>query len=593
MNNMKKLLALLLALCSIVCLLSACGGDGETATEPQGTQGQSGNNEQSGGNTTTDTGFKTGVGGDKETGNYGGHLNARSAGRPTGIDPLKQTGAWKYQWTTAVYEPFLTRDADNQIQPCVCDYVMETYTDENGQLYHDLKIWPREGYIFSRGYGQVDMDDIVASWERGLTQYANIKKYVKPNITLAQREPADDAVKAKDPSVEEVFHITFKYHEKNLYYFAAYRTWWPVMPKEICEKYATSYIIDQVEDAVGTGPYIFTDFQDSIQVTLTKRDDYVPVDNSAYTGFAGTKYGYMDSMTFWYNSTDASAALAVLSGDYDCTEVIPTEYSQMAADAGITLSTLTSDQRTWIYFNTMGTNNLVAKYPSLRKAIMASIDYPSFLDVICDSSQILEGDNILMDPLYDTTYLWKEADYYGEFDQAVVDKYMAMAEAEGYSGEPIQLVYHSGRTDIPTLLCDALENGGINYQLTTMESTTYSAFIGDPSNNWDLYYSWGVTATTPALLQDSLVETNYKSARKDEIREEMYTLEPTSDEYLALWEEWSKLWVEECQIGYLSAIDWWWWHPETLHINDDAENGNNARYMYNAYWDDPQNHPKK
>ena len=547
MKATKRILAMLLALIMLCSVMAACGKKPAAAGTWDGAP------------------------------KFGGHLNVRTSGLKM-LDPMKNASTWRYLYTTAVYEPFLTRDSQYNIQPCVCGYEL----NEDQTV---LKLWPREGYTFGRGYGQVEMDDIVASWNRG-TLYNSVKNNVFPNI-ISQEVVMDETLG------HEVFKVEFNYNERNMYYLASIKTWWPVMPKEICEKYANSYIIDQVEDAVGTGPYIFTDFQDSIQVTLTKRDDYVPVDNSAYTGFAGTKYGYMDSMTFWYNSTDASAALAVLSGDYDCTEVIPTEYAQMAADAGITLSTLTSDQRTWIYFNTMGTNNLVAKYPSLRKAIMASIDYPSFLDVICDSSQILEGDNILMDPLYDTTYLWKEADYYGEFDQAVVDKYMAMAEAEGYSGEPIQLVYHSGRTDIPTLLCDALENGGINYQLTTMEATTYSAFIGDPSNNWDLYYSWGVTATTPALLQDSLVETNYKSARKDEIREEMYKLEPTSDEYLALWEEWSKLWVEECQIGYLSAIDWWWWHPETLHINDDAENGNNARYMYNAYWDDPQNHPKK
>ena len=143
------------------------------------------------------------------------------------------------------------------------------------------------------------------------------------------------------------------------------------------------------------------------------------------------------------------------------------------------------------------------------------------------------------------------------------------------------------------MLSDALDNASINYQLTTYEATTYNAFIGDPSNNWDLYFAWGVTANTPGLLQDSIVENNYKSERKDQIREAMWKLNPTSDEYIALWKEWSELWAEECQMGYLAAIDWWWWHPATLHINDDAENGNMGRYMYNAFWEDPANHPKK
>ena len=73
-------------------------------------------------------------------------------------------------------------DPNNKIEACVCNFVMKDYTDENGQLHNELWIWPREGYTFSKGYGQVDMNDVVASFNRGLTQYANIKKYVKPNI---------------------------------------------------------------------------------------------------------------------------------------------------------------------------------------------------------------------------------------------------------------------------------------------------------------------------------------------------------------------------------------------------------------------------
>lgn len=558
MKATKKILALLLAAVMLVSTLAACGGSDTPSETPDETEPSE---EQ--------------AAAWDGTPQYGGHLNTRCSGRPTGLDPLKQTGAWKYQWTTAVYEPFLSRDVNNEICPCVCDFELS-----EDQL--DLKIWPREGYTFSRGYGPVEMDDIVASWQRGLTQYGNIKKYVAPYVKSAEVETIDG---------KEVFHIQFsEYHEKCLYYFATYRTWWPVMPKEICEKYAASYIVNELEDAVGTGPYIITDFQDSVQVTLTKRDDYVPVDNSQYTGFAGTKYGYMDSMTFHYNPTDSSAALAVLAGEYDTTEVIPSEYAEMAADQGLALTVLPSDQRTWIFFNTNGTENLVAKYPSLRKAIMAAIDYEKFLDVITDSAQILDTDNIMLDERYNTTDVFKSKDYYGAYDQAVVDKYLAEAKAAGYRGEPIQLAFHSGRDDIPTMLIEALENAGINYKLTTMEHTTYDNFIATPGNNWDAYFAWGVTATTPGLLADSLVEANYNSERVQQIREQMWKLDPASDEYMALWEEWTELWAEECQLGYMGAIDWWWWHPATLHINDDGDKGNTARYMFNAYWEDPENH---
>jgi len=526
---------------------------------------------------------------------YGGHLNVRSTSRPSGLDPAKQLNAWKFQWLTTVYEPFLTRDPEYNIQPCVCDYVLELYTDEYGQLHEALWIWPRQGYTFSHGYGQVDMDDIEASWNRGLATYNNAKRLVAPNVLVAERTEPTEAVKAKDPSVTEVFHIDFKYNEKNLYYFATYRTWWPVMPKEICEKYANSYISNELEDAIGTGPYEFSAFKDSTYVTVSKRKDYVPViQNESQKGMSATKYGYLDSMTFWYNGTDASAANAVLSGQYDCTEVIPAEYKTRAEQSGLVVTKLYTDQRTWMYFNSNGTNNLVAKYPSLRKAIMAAIDYPSFLKVITDDSQMMEGDNILLNELYDLTYKFKEADYYGAYDQTVVDKYLALAREEGYQGEPVQFAHHTGRNDVPTMVAASMENAGIKYELVPMEQSVYNTFIGDPGNNWDFYFAWSVTDHTPGTLSDSLVKNNFKSDRVVEIREKlMPTLDPTSEEYLALWDEWTDIWVEECQLGYMSSIEWWWWHPAALHINDGGDDPNNmceARFFYNTYWEDPHNH---
>ena len=523
---------------------------------------------------------------------YGGHINVRSTARPTGLDPLKQTGAWKYQWTTAVYEPFLTRDPENNIHPAVCDFRHEAYQDENGQWFDELWIWPREGYTFSKGYGQVEMDDIVASWNRGLTQYANIKKYVKPNVLLAEVE---DATVEGEGYNGQVFHIKLKYHERNLWYFATHRTLWPVMPQEICAKYATSYIINQMEDAVGTGPYYFSDFKDSTYVTLTKREDYNVVEQAPDAkGQAATKYGYLDSMTFWYNGTDASAANAVLSGQYDLTEVIPSEYSALAEQNGIVLTKLKTDQRTWIHFNTMGTNNLVAKYPSLRKAVMAAIDYPSYLSFVTDDSQIMDTDNIVLNEKYNVTDKFKAADYYGEYNQEVVDKYMALAREEGYNGEPLQIPHSTGRTDIPTITASTMEKAGINYELVPNENSVHAAFVGDPSNNWDFYYGWAVTYHTPASLPDSLVKNNFKSDRVLQIREEeMPYLKPDTEEYLALWDEWTDIWVEECQLGYLSAIEWWWWHPKTLHVNDggdDPAQMTETRFFYNTYWEDPANH---
>ena len=562
---MKKIFALLLAAMMLMGLLAGCGGESTEETKAPVNQPSGEENKP--------VATEPSQGAVAEGPQYGGHLNVRITATPTGVDPVKQTGAFKYLYMTAVYEPILTRDADNNIAPSVCDFEL------SADLL-DLKLWVREGVTFSNG-DAADIYDVQASLERFMSQYANGKKFVKPYV---------ESMTVEQEGGKDILHIVFSsYHEKTLYYLAAYQTWCSVLPKEICEKYASTFIVTNLEDAIGTGPYVFTDLQDSVSITIKKRDNYTPVESDG-TGMAGTKYGYLDSMTFYYNATDASSAIAMLAGDYDVTEVIPTEYESMAREQGLTVSVMPSNQHTFIIFNTRGADNMVAKYPSLRKAILAAIDYEEFLEIVCDGSQVLEGENsgFILRKQYDTD-AFKSADYYGPSKQDVVDKYLAAAAEEGYKGGPIQIVYNASRTDIPTLLCDYMDKAGINFQLSTMENTTAAAFVGDPSNNWDFTFQWQTIAYTPSLLTDSIMDTHYKSDYKDQVREQMAQMDPESEEYMQLWQELAQYTADGAYFGALSRIDWWWWHPETFHINDNGY----VRYLYNAYWEDPANHPMR
>ena len=573
MKPLKKLLAVLLALTVFVGLMAGCSGGGNTDDT------QSGNVNATGGDANATDGAsneipvgQTGIGA-TGVGNYGGHLNMRICQTPTGLDPLKQTGQWKYMFTTCVFENALTRDADNNIAPGVCNF-------ELSEDLMDLKLWVREGITFSNG-DPVDIYDVEASLNRSLKLYANIKKYVQPYL---------ESMTVENDGEKDILHIVFNgYHEKILYYWANYRTWAAIMPKEICEKYAGGFIVDQIEDAIGTGPYKYTDFIDSEMITVVKRDDYIPVEGAG-TGFANTKYGYMDSISFWAGANDATAAMALLSGEYDMIEVMASDYQEMAKQQGINLEVLPSDTATFIYFNSKGETNLCSMYPSLRKAILAAIDYPSFLDMLTDGSAVkdltsAENNYVLQDKY--ATDAFVTPDYYGEAKEEVVNKYLADAKAEGYRDEPVQIVYSNTRTDIPTMMCDALDNFKINYKLTTMETTTYNAFIGSYSNNWDFYFGWGTSNYTPGTLPDAQNYTAFDDARRDEILEKMWTLDPDSDEYMQLWYEMAKIIADNAYVGYMARIEWWWWHPETLHSNDEGL----VRYVYNTYWDDPENHP--
>ena len=92
---MKKLLALFLALV-LTLSLAACGKPGST---------------------------QSGVSGDvAEEDRYGGHVDFVLDFKPGNLDPAKSTGLWAYTFTSMIYEAPLTRDAEGNIRPNVCDF---------------------------------------------------------------------------------------------------------------------------------------------------------------------------------------------------------------------------------------------------------------------------------------------------------------------------------------------------------------------------------------------------------------------------------------------------------------------------------------
>lgn len=557
MNNLKKLLCVLLALVLAVGVLAGCGGN-TTPSGDDGTQDTNGS-----GTVTNTSGIQEEYTGEIQ---YGGHMTMHIYAAPTGLDPCEQTGIWKYMWTTCVWENALTRDADNNIAPGVCEYELS-----EDQL--TLKLWVRENAYFSDG-SPVEIEDVEASLNRHFTGFAaNATKYAGKYI--------------ESMSIEgDVLTIQFKeYHEKTMYYMAAYQTWLGIMPKEIAEKYAEAPILDQIEDCISTGPYKVVEFKDREYITIARNEYYVPVEEGR-TGFAAPKMAYLDTITFRYIKDNATAVNALLAGEIDLTDVVYERSQDEAYAKGIVRNVYDSYVGTTIIFNTMGSSNVCAKYPDLRKAVMAAIDYEEFLEVVTDDCQQLGG-SMCVEPEYDTD-VWEEADYFGEANQDVVDYYLEKAHEAGYNDQPVQIVYNTSRDDIPTLLKSYMDDAGINYELTTMETTTYSAFIGDPGNNWDFYYTWPNYAFTPMLLQDLLLVTNYKSAEKDALLDELSKLDEGSDEYIAKWQELAQQMVDDCATAHMGMIDWIWYHPAELYTND-AEGM--VRFVYNAFWTDPENHP--
>lgn len=561
MKKMKKLLAMLLALIMLVSVMAGCAGNEEDPPVNEGTQGLAEETQASTEETTEPV--------EEDGPQFGGHADLLHRGGGTFFDTLKITSGWGMHMTTLVYDTAITKDDQGNLCPGVCNF-------EVSEDMLTVKMWVRDGVTFSNG-DTVDIYDVEASFARPIAIYAKFINEVNPYIESIGVEEDGKTLTIKFTEYREIVYD----------YLFGINPRAAVMPKEICEKFnTTEAYIQSPEDVIGTGPYKLVDFEQGVSYTFEKREDYVPLDNGDATGFAATKVGYLDSITFWKNGDDSSICMALLAGDYDASEVMVSDYADLWQQQGIKEVKLYSGTGCQMYFNTYGTSNICAKYPSLRKAIMAAIDYEEFLSVVTDNQAYMNGQPVLNEKY--ALDVFAEADYYGPANLEVAAKYIEAAKAEGWNGtDAVQGV--CAREDVATLLKDYLAAAGIPFEYVNMESTAASDFRGNAENNWDLDFMWTTFAETPTMLGTDVLSTYWNNEEKDTLIDQMRgQMIVDSDEYMAAWEQLVDMWVEDCATAYMGKIDWYWYIDEDLEPN---EIGNPAiRNWFNAYWKNPEEH---
>lgn len=547
---MKKTLALVLALVMVLGLFAGCVKTPAGPTDPSTPSNPSTPNNPS--NPTEDPAAL-------EAAKYGGHLDFCVYAKPTRLDPAKATGTWYYMYTNMVYENPLSRDAEGNIRPNVCEFELS-----EDQL--TLKLWVREGVKFHDG-SLVEIEDVIASIRR--TVHKSPRQFVDGLI-------ADVKIEGK------VATITFKeYNEKTMYYIAGANPLVGVMPKEIAEKYSNEsgqFIVD-VADAIGTGPYKYTELVDSVSVSVARFEEYVPVPEG-YTGYAAPKKAYLDSVTFHANTDASTSTLALMAGQYDLFADVPVDFNDQLAGAGIATLKKTQTSGAVFILNTFGSG--VASNPNMRKAMMAAIDIPEFISFMTDGEFTKGGYCPATDSMFYTD-VFEKADYMGEDNVALAKQYM---QAAGYNGEPVQLALGSAYADVTTLLAGYFDAAGIKYEITMLESGATQEFYNDKANKWDIYYTSPSLNNTPTLLSDAIMKTDYKGAEKDALLAELQGMVVGSTEYMNKWYELANQMVDDCGIVFLHPNNIVWAFDSDFNLEYDGI----STYLFNSYWTNPKEH---
>ena len=553
---MKKLLALLLAIVMIISM-TACMRPNDP-TDPTKTPNDPTNAPTgSQGDPTDPTQDPAAL----EAAKYGGHLDFCVYAKPTRLDPAKATGTWYYMYTNLVYEAPLTRDAEGNIRPNVCEFELS-----EDQL--TLKLWVREGLKFHDG-SPVEIEDVVASIRR--TVHKSPRQFVDGYI---------QNVEIKDG----VATITFKeYNEKTMYYIASVNPLIGVMPKEIAEKYSNesgNFIVD-VADAIGTGPYKFTELVDSVSVSVARFEDYIPVE-AGYTGYAAPKKAYLDTITFHANTEASTSTLALMDGQYDLFADCPVDFEAQLQAAGIKTLKKTQTSGNVFFMNTRG--NGVAANANMRKAMMAAIDIPEVVSYMTDGEFTKGGFCPAVDEVYYTD-VFEKADYMGEDNVALAKQYM---QAAGYNGEKVQLALGSAYANVATLLANYFDAAGINYEITMLESGATKDFYTDKSNAWDIYYTAPSLNNTPTLLSATIMNDDYLGAEKDALLKELQGMVVGSKEYMNKWYELAQQMVDDCAVVFLHPVNVEWAFNSEFNLEYDGI----STYLFNSYWTNPENHSK-
>ncbi len=535
---MKKLFAILLV-AAMMLSLAACGG---------------GNANVGGGGGNDDT--------IPVEERYGGHLNVPLA-KVTSLDPAKATGTWNYVWTRLIYEAPLTRDAEGNICPNVCNF-------ELSEDRLTLKLWVREGVKFHDGT-DVEIDDVIASVQRAV--HKSPRTYVRDYI--------ESVTKNDDGSA------TFKfksYNEKTMYYIAFVNPMIGVMPKEICEKYTyeSGLSIKDVKDAIGTGPYKVVALEPSVQLDLVRFEDYVPVPEG-HTGSAAPKLAYMDSITVMAPAESNTVAMGLASGKIDLAEAVTEDLRAQVYAAGVTSFIKPFNTSITVNFNTVGSNNATANNVNLRKAIIAAIDIPELVTFVHPDGTYSLGGGPVIDPIY-ADEDFDKADFMGEDKKEIVEKYL---QAANYNGEVIEMACGSNLT-FATLIEAYLKEYDINIKIKALEQAAYNDYVANHDNPWDIKVGYVTLGNSPTLMSDALINADYQSAEKNALLAEMNTLFAGSDEYMAKWNELVDVIVEDCAVVVFaqSGLNWF----KAPGLNFDYEGRDVC--LWNAYWSNPEEHLK-
>lgn len=461
----KRITAVIAAVAMSMTMLAGCGGSEAPAAGAAQTAA-------AGTGSTTAAAAPAAAAGPSEGAKIKDELHIAFTQEPPTLDMHIGTEATKQMIVRGtIYETLVTRTGDYGTKPELAEEV--TSNADNTEYVYKL----RQGVKFHNGE-EMKAEDVAASMNRWKEHNSNAAEMLGD----ASFEVVDD------------YTVKIALDKPCLFVNELIASTSAVMPKSVIDDAdpTTGY----VKSYVGTGPYVFSEWKDNQYISMERFEDYQPYGTKGE--FSGN-WGYKSAptKTLYYDVVPDSATMSagLQTGEYDVAYQLPEDNYDLFTDPSeYTIYKEVSGAFVCVYNKKSGLTQDV----NIRQAVNA----------------ILNPDDIMMGALSSQEFFRKETSYMGEemanwystageefafrMDEALAKDYLAKA---GYNGEPYRILVNSANKtwcNAAVVVQQELESIGMNVEIVTVDSTTYSAYRSDPSK-YEMFFTNALPQAVPSL----------------------------------------------------------------------------------------------
>ncbi len=492
----------------------------------------------------------------------GGTLVVAVASEPDALEPMKMTRSDVPEYTQLMVEGLFAIDADGLVQPHLVDHVE---VSEDGLVY-DLRL--RSGVLFHDG-STLSSEDVIASMER----WSNWGQGREVFAALASIEAVDEL------SIRLHLHQPYPLLISMLAVPAG--TGLYVYPKALLDEVGTADMA--AEQIVGTGPYVFEQWQRGSRFRVVRNDAYA-ARSEPTSGYAGNQTPWFDAVEYRLIPDPAVRLAGAEAGEFDVARNIPTDfYDIVSSNPALRVIRFESgpifvqiDRAHGLTQAGWTGNQAFRQAMSLamdKHMLAATIGHPDFSSA--------DDCNLAVPPAWRTDICQER---YHAYDPERAREILAEI---GYDGETLTYVTNPDR-DIffnPALLAaQMLRDVGINVDLLPVDAATMLDMRERP-NTWDLIGGGHSEKLDPTLWSPVLPDHfGWFGAYPPELQSllDQLRMETDPDLRIALWEQYTDFWYD--WVPMIKVGDQYTMHVENVRYSGMDKPGSGIYMNHGAGW---------